>query len=138
MTKRQIVTFILICMIISLSGCHFSIRDTVESKDASLPPLRIDSSLVCSVSSIDGNRLFVVVLEGNSNYDKDDEIYVTYETVAKDQTVQRGDVITFGYNYVTDVAAIKNTPHIMTDEIAVIPDYVPPTTEAETAEGVTE
>ena len=134
MLKRLILIFTLICMIFSLGGCHFSIRDTVESNEASLPPLRIDSSLVCSIESIDGNRLLVLVLEGNSNYDKDDELYVTYETVAKDETIQKNDVISFEYNYVTDVAAVKNTPHIMTEQIAVIPNYVPPTTEAEDTE----
>lgn len=138
MLKRLILIFALICMIFSLGGCHFSIRDAVESNEASLPPLRIDSSLVCSIESIDGNRLLVLVLEGNSNYDKDDELYVTYETVAKDQTIQKNDVITFEYNYVTDVAAVKNTPHIMTEQIAVIPNYVPPTTEAEDTEATIE
>ena len=138
MTKRFIVIFALICMIISLTGCQFSIRDTVESKEATLPPLRIDSSLVCSVRSVDGSRLLVTVLEGNSNYDEEDELYVTYEAVAKDQPVQRGDVITSEYNYVTDVAAIKSTPHITTAEITVIPDYVPPTTEAVDTEATTE
>ena len=125
-------------MILGLCGCNFSIRDTVENKEASLPPLRIDSSLVCSVVSIDGNRLMVLVLEGNSNYDADDELYVTYETVAKDQAVKRDDVITFEYNYVTDVAAVKNTPHIMTEQITIIPNYVPPVTATESTEAATE
>ena len=138
MLKRSILIFTIICMIFSLCGCHFSIRDAVESNEASLPPLRINSSLVCSVQSIDGNRLLVLVLEGNSNYDEDDELYVTYETVAKDQSVQKNDVITFEYNYVTDVAAVKNTPHITTDQITVIPNYVPPTTVAEDTEAATE
>ena len=138
MLKRFILIFTLVCMILGLCGCNFSIRDTVESKEASLPPLRIDSSLVCSVISIDGNRLMVLVLEGNSNYDADDELYVTYETVAKDQTVKRNDVITFEYNYVTDVAAVKNTPHIMTEQITIIPNYVPPVTETESTEAATE
>ena len=138
MLKRSILIFTIVCMIFSLCGCHFSIRDTVESKEASLPPLRIDSSLVCSVISIDGNRLMVLVLEGNSNYDADDELYVTYETVAKDQAVKRNDVITFEYNYVTDVAAVKNTPHIMTEQITIIPNYVPPVTETESTEAATE
>ena len=138
MLKRFILISTVICMILGLCGCQFSIRDTVESKEASLPPLRIDSSLVCSVVSIDGNRLYVLVLEGNSNYDEDDELYVTYETVAKDQSVKRDDVITFEYNYVTDVAAVKNTPHIMTEQITIIADYVPPITQASDTESATE
>ena len=138
MLKRFILIFAAICMIVGLCGCQFSIRDTVESKEASLPPLRIDSSLVCSVVSIDGNRLYVLVLEGNSNYDKDDELYVTYETVAKDHSVKRDDVISFEYNYVTDVAAVKYTPLIMTEQIKIITDYVPPTTEAVDTEATTE
>ena len=137
MSKRFTALFTFICLIIGLSGCNFSIRDTVESKDTSLPPLRIDSSLVCSVVSIEDNRLFVVILEGNNNYDKGDEIYVTYETVSKDQSVQQDDVITFSYNYVSDVAAIKSTPHILAGEISIIRNYEPPVTEPETTENTT-
>lgn len=134
MPKRLTLFFTLLCIIVSLSGCQFSIRNTVEGQDATLPPLRIDSSLVCSVQSIDGTRLHVVILEGNSNFNKDDEIYVTYETVEKDQTVQRNDVITFQYNYVTDVSAYAKLPHILAGQISIIPDYEPPATEATEAD----
>ncbi len=125
MSKRLIVLFLLLCMVIGLSGCNFSVRDTVEGKDTTLPPLRIDSSLVCSVTSIEGNRCFAVVLEGNNNYDKDDTVYITYDSVKKDQSVKSGDVITLDYNYVTDVSAYKDRPHIHTDEVAIVKDYKP-------------
>ena len=128
MKKRLIIILTLICMAVGLTGCNFSIRDTVEGKDATLPPLRIDSSLVCSVITVDGSRCYVKVLEGNSNYDIGDELYVTYEAVAKDQQIHHDDVITFEYNYVTDVAAIGDVPHIFVAEVNIIKNYVPPVT----------
>ena len=126
MTKRLIILFTLICLIVGLSGCNFSIRESVEGKNVTLPPLRIDSTLVCRITTMDGNRCYVKVLEGNGNYDKDDELYVTYESVAKKEQVHHEDVITFEYNYVTSVAAIGNVPHILVDEVTVIKNYVPP------------
>jgi hypothetical protein len=130
MSKRLIVLFTLLGILTSLSGCHFSVRDTVEDKEATLPPLRIDSTLICAVSSIDGNRCQVIVLEDSSNYDKDDTLWVTYNSVAKNKSLHREDVITFAFNYITDVSAIDHIPHITVEEVTVIEDYVPPVTES--------
>lgn len=130
MSKRLLAAFTLLCLIFGLTGCHFSVRDTVEGKEATLPPLQIDSTLICSVNSIDGNRCLVSVLEDSSNYDKDDTLWVTYEAVAKNQSLRRDDVITFTFNYITDVSAIDHIPHITVEEVTVIDDYVPPVTEA--------
>ena len=132
MLKRLFALLALISVLLTLAGCNTSIRDTVEGKDATLPPLRIDSTLICSVTSIDGNRCAAVVLEGNNNYDKDDIIYVTYESVAKKLTPKHGDVITFSYNYVTDVSTYNKEPHIKTEKITILNDYVPPETTEET------
>ena len=134
MSKRIIILFTVICMAICMTGCHFSIRKTVEDKDTTLPPLRIDSSLVCSVDSIEGNRCLVTVLEGNGTYDADDEVYVTYESVAKKEQLHRGDVITFSYNYVTDVSAIDDMPHITVETVTIVKDYTPPTTAPDATE----
>lgn len=131
MMKRMIALLTLIMMIACLAGCQGSLKETVEGKEATLPPVRIDSSLVCSVKSIIGNRITAVVLEGNSNYDQDDTVYITYEAVNSDQEVKTGTVISLTYNYVTDVAAIDGTPHIMVEEISVIKDYKPPVDTAE-------
>jgi len=135
MLKRFFAMLVFTCLLVSLTGCNSSIRDTVEGKDATLPPLRIDSSLVCSVTSIDGNRCELVVLEGNNNYDTGDTVYVTYETVARKLAPHNNDVITFTYNYVTSVSSYNGEPHIQTEEITILDDYVPPkTTEETTAE----
>ena len=125
MLKRLFAWMMLVCLMLTLAGCNSSIRDTVEGKEATLPPIRVDSTLICSVTSIEGNRCFAVVLAGNNNYDKDDIVYITYDSVKKDQTVKSGDVITLDYNYVTDVSAYKESPHIHTDEVAIINDYKP-------------
>ena len=131
MSKRLIVLFLLVCMVVGLAGCKFSVRDTVEGKEATLPPLRIDSSLICSVTFIEGNRCQVVVLEGSGNYDPEDTLWVTYQSVAKDSTLRPDDVITFTFNYVTDVSSLNNLPHIAVEEITVLEDYVPPVTQAQ-------
>ena len=125
MLKRLFALIMLVCLMLTLAGCNSSIRDTVEGKDATLPPIRVDSNLVCSVTSIDGNRCLAVVLEGNNNYDKDDAVYITFDSVKKDESVKSGDVITLAYNYVTDVSSYKEIPHIHTDEVAIVKDYTP-------------
>ena len=114
MLKRIFMLFTLACLLLTLAGCNSSIRDTVEGKDATLPPLRIDSTLICSVVSVDGNLCQALVLEGNNNYDKDDTIYITFDSVRKDQSLFSNDVIAFSYNYVTDVSAHNDHPHIKT------------------------
>ena len=128
MLKRFFAFIALFCALLTLAGCNTSIRDTVEGQEATLPPLRIDSTLICSVTSVEGNRCAAVVLEGNNNYDKDDIVYITYDTVAKKLTPRYGDVITFTYNYVTGVSTYNKMPHIKTEEITIIDDYVPPET----------
>ena len=127
MLKRIFMLFTLACLLLTLAGCNSSIRDTVEGKDATLPPLRIDSTLICSVVSVDGNLCQALVLEGNNNYDKDDTIYITFDSVRKDQSLFSNDVIAFSYNYVTDVSAHNDHPHIKTGEITILKDYTPPT-----------
>ena len=131
MLKRLFALLMLTCLLLTLAGCNSSIRDTVEGKDTTLPPLRIDSTLICSVVSVNGNLCQALVLEGNNNYDKDDTVYITFESVKKDQSLFFDDVITFTYNYVTDVSAHNNKPHIKTAELTIIKNYTPPTTVAE-------
>ena len=131
MLKRIIAFLTLIVLIAGLVGCQGSIKDTVEGKEATLPPMRIDSSLVCSVKAVIGNRITAEILEGNSNYDQGDTIYITYEEVTKDQEVKIATVLSLTYNYVTDVAAIDGTPHIMAKEITVVKDYKPSVNNAE-------
>lgn len=138
MLKRLFAFIALFCALLTLAGCNTSIRDTVEGKDTTLPPLRIDSTLICSVVSVNGNLCQALVLEGNNNYDKDDTVYITFESVKKDQSLFFDDVITFTYNYVTDVSTYNKKPHIQTEEITIIDDYVPPATEAVDAEAETE
>lgn len=128
MLKRLFALLVLIGALLALAGCNTSIRDTVEGKDATLPPLRIDSTLICSVTSIEGNRCYAVVLEGNNNYEKDDIVYITFDSATKNQTPVPGDVITVTYNYVTDVSAYNGEPHIKTEEITVLKNYTPPET----------
>ena len=131
MLKRLSAQLALFCLLLCLAGCNSSIRDTVEGNDATLPPLRIDSTLICSVVSVADNRCQAIVLEGNNNYDRDDTIYITFDSVAKDQSLFYGDAITFNYNYVTDVSAFEGKPNIKTDEITILKDYTPPETTTE-------
>lgn len=138
MLKRLFALLTLTCLLLTLAGCNYSIRDTVEGKDTTLPPLRIDSTLICSVVSVNDNLCQALVLEGNNNYDKDDTVYITFESVKKDQSLFFDDVITFTYNYVTDVSTYNKKPHIQTEEINIIDDYVPPATEAADVEAATE
>lgn len=138
MLKRLFALLALFCALLTFAGCNTSIRNTVEGQEATLPPLRVDSTLICSVTSVEGNRCAAVVLEGNNNYEKDDIVYITYNAVAKKLTPRVGDVITFTYNYVTGVSTYNKKPHIQTEEITIIDDYVPPATEAVDAEAETE
>ena len=131
MLKRLFAWMMLVCLMLTLAGCNSSIRDTVEGKDTTLPPLRIDSTLICSVVSVNGNLCQALVLEGNNNYDKDDTVYIAFESVKKDQSLFFDDVITFTYNYVTDVSTYNKKPHITTGELTIIKNYTPPTTVAE-------
>lgn len=131
MMKRFIALFMLICLLPVLAGCNSSLRNTVEGQEATMPPLRVDSTLICSVVSVTDNRCQAIVLEGNNNYDKDDTVYITFESVNKNQSLFYDDVITFSYNYVTDVSVYQNKPHIKTGEISIIKNYTPPETTAE-------
>lgn len=138
MSKRIIALIGLFCLLISLAGCKLSIRNTVEGKDASLPAFDLSTSLICTVDSMDGSRCTVTVLEDNSNYDKDDVLYITYDTVAEGQSLTIGDVITFSYNYVSDVSAISGTPHIVVEELSILPEYTPPETTTEATDELAE
>ena len=125
MLKRTFALITLVCLMLSLAGCNATIRDTVEGQEATLPPIRIDSTLICSVTSVEGNLCQTIVLEGNNNYDQDDTVYITFDSVKMDQSIKSGDVITVSYNYVTDVSAYKNKPHIHTEVLTILNDYMP-------------
>lgn len=131
MLKRFFALLALSCLLLTLAGCNTSIRDTVEGNDATLPPLRIDSTLICSVVSVVDNRCQAIVIEGNNNYDRDDTVYITFDSVAKDQSLFYGDAITFSYNYVTDVSSFEGKPNIKTGEVTILKDYTPPETTTE-------
>ena len=81
--------------------------------------------MICSVTSVEGNLCQTIVLEGNNNYDQDDTVYITFDSVNKDQSIKSGDVITVSYNYVRDVSAYKNKPHIHTEVLTILNDYMP-------------
>ena len=58
-------------------------------------------------------------------------VYVTYQPADGSTSLKTGDIISVTYNYITDVSSISGIPHIITDTVSVLPDYIPPETTAE-------
>lgn len=132
MFRKITVLAILIALLLTLSGCNFSLKEEVEGKDApTLPGFHFKSELICQIDHFEDGKCIAIVQEDNGTYDEDTEVYVTYASVTSDLSPTAGDYITFTYVYTTDVTAIDGTAHITTDEITILPEYTPPeTTEA--------
>ena len=147
MLKKTISVIAVIVLLFSISGCNFSLKDTVNDsvKDAvegqegpTLPNFSFSSELICIVDGFEGDKCSATVMEDNGTYDEETSVLITYESVAEGLSLTAGDYITFKYRYTTDVSAIDGTPHIKTEEITILPEYTPPETTAETTEETTE
>ena len=152
MTKRLIAVILLLVVMILAAGCQEEIQNAQEEiknvvEQGETPDfLTFDfsSTLICTVDEIIGNQCIAEVTEGNGNYDPETMVLISFEAVTEDADLKAGDVITFTYDYAVDVSAVTkyeskmdtyhNIPHIHTEEISTIPDYVPPETVPETTE----
>ena len=135
MSKKITALVAIVALLLTLSGCNFSLKEEVEGKDApTLPGFHFRSDLICQIDSFENGKCLATVQEDNGTYDKDTVVLITYEIVTDELSPTTGDYITFEYVYTTDVTAIDGTAHITVEEVTILPEYTPPETTAATEE----
>ena len=135
MCKKITALAAIVALLLTLSGCNFSLKEEVEGKDApTLPGFHFRSDLICQIDRFENGKCLATVQEDNGTYDKDTVVLITYEMVTDELSPTAGDYITFEYVYTTDVTAIDGTAHITVEEVTILPEYTPPETTAATEE----
>lgn len=135
MSKKITALVAIVALLLTLSGCNFSLKEEVEGKYApTLPGFHFRSDLICQIDSFENGKCLATVQEDNGTYDKDTVVLITYEKVTDELSPTAGDYITFKYVYTTDVTAIDGTAHITVEEVTILPEYTPPETTAATEE----
>lgn len=128
--NRKIFAFIcILALILSLSACGFSL-DSIDL--GPLDDFFSKDPIVCSVLEKDGQELKLLVLSSDGYYDVEDKLLVSYSTISGGTSVKVGDIVTFSYDYLTDVTVKGDYPYIVVDSIEHT-DYTPtepPTEEA--------
>lgn len=114
MNRRFFAFFIVLSMAVLLAGCGLSL----ESVDLGpLNGLLKKDPIVCSVLEKEDQQLKLVVLSSDGYYDVDDELLVSYSSISGGTSVNVGDIITFSYDYLTDVTVKGDYPYIVVDSI---------------------
>lgn len=109
---------IMLCVtlaLVLLAGCSIEMISMPE-----LPELKLGKSqLTGTVEYINGRTCRVVVTEGDSHFDADDIIQLTYTNLAGSKTVAVGNQVRFEYDYTTQVAEYLGSPHITVNQVHV-------------------
>ena len=135
MFRKFTALMAVVALLLTLSGCNFSLKDEVEGKDApTLPGFHFRSDLICQIDRFENGKCVATVQEDNGPYDAETVVIITYESVVDDLSPTVGDYITFNYVYTTDVTSFDGMPHITVTELTILPEYTPPETTAPTEE----
>lgn len=94
-----------------LSGC---------GSEPALPTLDLyGSSITGTVEYMDGQSCRILVTEGDSHYDTETQVQVTYTAIDGKAALAVGDEITVEYDYVKNVTDYNGLPHITVEKIRI-------------------
>ncbi len=102
-----------VLIVVLFAGCGSGSGPTLPALDL------YSSSLSGTVENVDGQNCRVVIAEGDSHYDTESVIQLTYTTLSGKDTLAVGDKVSFDYNYIEDVADYNSLPHITVDQVKV-------------------
>lgn len=78
------------------------------------------STLTGTVEYVNGRTCRVLITEGDSHYDPDDVIQLTFVNLeGSKKSVQMGDTVKFEYNYISQVSEYLGSPHITVNQLYV-------------------
>ena len=99
---------------LTLTGCGMDSNPT-------LPQLVLDGSeLTGTVEYINGRTCRILITEEDGHYDAEDQLYLTYSTIAGSKAIKVGDTVSFSYRYTQDVSEYNGDPHITVNEVSVL------------------
>ena len=111
--------FLLLLTVLSL--CAMLMTGCGSDQKPTLPKLNLDGSeLSGTVEYVNGRTCLLRVSEGDSHYDADDLVYLTYSAITGGKTVSVDNVVRFSYHYITDVSEYNGEPHITVNEVSVL------------------
>ena len=85
-----------------------------------LPELNLGKSeLTGTVEYINGRTCRVLITEGDSHFDEEDIIQVTYVNLVGSKAVSVGSTVSFSYDYTSQVAEHLGSPHITVHQVHV-------------------
>ena len=98
-----------------LTGCGI---EMISMPD--LPKLDLGKSqLAGTVEYVNGRTCRVLLTEGDSHFDADDIIQLTYTNLVGSKSIGVGSTVRFDYDYTTQVAEYLGSPHITVNQVHV-------------------
>ena len=87
----------------------------------SLPELGDNlSSLTGQVDYVNGHTCRVIITNGDSHFDPEDEIQLTFTNLeGSKKSVQVGDTLRFRYDYVSQVSELAGDSHIIVNQLII-------------------
>ena len=85
-----------------------------------LPALDLyGSTITGTVEYMDGQSCRILVTEGDSHYDTETQVQITYTSIVGKDALAVGDKITVEYDYVKHVTDYNGLPHITVEQIHI-------------------
>ena len=98
-----------------LCGCSL---EMISMPD--LPELNLGrSELSGTVEYINGRTCRVLITEGDSHFDEEDIIQLTYVNLAGSKSIAIGSTVHFSYDYTSQVSEHLGSPHITVHQVHV-------------------
>ena len=98
-----------------LTGCGI---ESISMPD--LPKIQLGrSQLTGTVEHVNGRTCRVMITEGDSHFDSEDIIQLTYTNLVGSKSVAVGNTVSFSYDYVSQVAEYLGSPHITVNQVRV-------------------
>jgi len=105
----------LVLMLALLTGCGI---EMISMPD--LPEIELGKSqLVGTVEYVNGRTCRVRITEGDSHFDAEDIIQLTYTNLVGSKSIGVGSTVRFDYDYTTQVAEYLGSPHITVNQAHV-------------------
>ena len=114
--RKMRILLAAVLVLVLLTGC------SIESIPMPSLPEPEDnlSSLTGQVDYVNGRTCHVIITSGDSHFDQDDEIQLTFTNLeGSKKSVQVGDTVRFRYDYVSQVSELLGLPHITVNQIRV-------------------
>jgi len=105
----------LLLVVALLTGCSI---EMVSMPD--LPKIELGKSQLAGVvEHVNGRTCRVRLTEGDSHFDADDIIQLTYTNLVGSKSVNVGQDVRFEYDYTSQVAEYLGSPHITVNQVHV-------------------